>query len=59
MPSYTYEWDFNDGESGSGATVTHKYKGSGNLIAAGHGARKRRLDRAVLVDLRGHRDGAR
>ena len=27
--SYTYEWDFNDGESASGATVTHAYKLSG------------------------------
>lgn len=30
--SYTYTWDFNDGESAVGATVTHRYKVSGNLI---------------------------
>lgn len=31
--SYTYTWDFNDGESATGATVTHRYKVSGNLLA--------------------------
>jgi hypothetical protein len=30
--SYSYTWDFNDGEIGAGATVTHRYKLSGNLI---------------------------
>jgi hypothetical protein len=29
--SFSYTWDFNDGESASGATVTHAYKFSGNL----------------------------
>ena len=30
--AYRYTWDFNDGGSDSGATVTHKYKRSGNLL---------------------------
>jgi hypothetical protein len=29
--SFTYTWDFDDGTSGSGATVTHTYNSSGNL----------------------------
>lgn len=31
--SYTYEWDFADGSSAGGPTVTHKYRLSGNLQA--------------------------
>jgi hypothetical protein len=29
--SFTYEWDFDDGGTGSGPTVTHRYQSSGNL----------------------------
>jgi hypothetical protein len=29
--TFTYTWDFGDGESAIGATVTHRYKLSGNL----------------------------
>jgi hypothetical protein len=31
--SYSYEWDFGDGASASGSTVTHSYRQSGNLTA--------------------------
>jgi len=31
--SFTYEWDFGDGSSASGATVTHQYELSGDFTA--------------------------
>ncbi len=30
--SYTYTWDFNDGQSATGASVTHKYTSSADFI---------------------------